>query len=67
MLAERVIEEAKDVVEELLLTVNASNIAAVKLYKTLGFEAYGCERRALKISGNYYDESLMTRPTEKSG
>ena len=66
MLAERVIEEAKDVVEELLLTVNASNIAAVKLYRTIGFEEYGCERRALKVGSDYYDELLMARPIKIS-
>lgn len=67
ILTERVIAHAEGVVEEVLLTVIATNIAAVRLYKGLGFEEYGCERRALKIGGDYHDELLMARPTEISG
>ena len=65
-LAEHVIEHAEGVVEEVLLTVGASNVAAVRLYKGLGFEEYGCERRALKIGSDYHDELLMARPIKKS-
>ena len=66
VLVARVIEEADDVVEEILLTVVASNIAAVRLYKGLGFAEYGFERRAIKVGGTYYDELLMALPLEKS-
>ena len=65
-MAERAIEHAEGVVEEVLLTVGASNIVAVRLYKDLGFEEYGCERRALKIGNDYHDELLMARPIQKS-
>ena len=66
LLAERVIEQAESVVEEILLTVVESNIAAVRLYKGLGFEEYGLERRALKIGNNYHDELLMALRLKKS-
>ena len=66
LLTERVIEHAQSVVEELILTVVASNIPAVKLYKGLGFEEYGVEPRALKIGSRYHDELLMAFRLRKS-
>ena len=54
------IEHAKSLVEELSLTVTASNTAARRLYEKMGFEEYGLERRALKIGTEYYDEVLMS-------
>ncbi len=62
LLAERVIKHAKSVVEEVLLTVVASNVAAVKLYERLGFKEYGLEPKALKIGTEYHDELLMRLP-----
>ena len=62
LLVKRVVEQAENVVEEILLTVVVSNIAAVQLYKGLGFEEYGLERRALKIGNHYHDELLMALP-----
>ncbi len=65
-LVAQVIEHAAQVVEEVRLTVVASNTAAVRLYARAGFEQYGLERRALKVGDRYYDELLMalalTRP-----
>ena len=58
-LVQRVIEQAPPFLEEILLTVVASNAAACRLYRAAGFEQYGLERRALKIGNNYYDEALM--------
>jgi ribosomal protein S18 acetylase RimI-like enzyme len=58
-LVQRVIEQARPSLEELLLTVVTSNIAACRLYLRAGFEQYGLERRALKIGNDYYDEALM--------
>jgi RimJ/RimL family protein N-acetyltransferase len=55
----RVIEHAAGMVEEVQLTVVASNAAAVRLYARTGFREYGLERRALKLDGRYYDEVLM--------
>ena len=50
------------VVEDLCLTVVASNAAARRLYSSVGFKEYGLERRALKIDDKYYDEVLMALP-----
>jgi ribosomal protein S18 acetylase RimI-like enzyme len=58
-LVQRVIEQARPFLEEILLTVVASNVAACRLYRAAGFEQYGLERRALKIGDNHYDEALM--------
>lgn len=62
LLVERVIEEAENLVEAIVLTVVASNIAAVKRYKRLGFEEYGLEPRALKVGNVYHDALLMALP-----
>ena len=43
----------------LLLSAEACNTAARRLYRKLGFEEYGREPRALKIDGRFYDEVLM--------
>jgi RimJ/RimL family protein N-acetyltransferase len=58
-LVQRVIEQARPLVEEIILTVVASNAAAHRLYSAAGFEQYGLERQALKIGDAYYDEVLM--------
>jgi len=58
-LAERIIERAEGIVEEVLLTVVTSNVSAVRLYEDLGFEKYGLERRALKVEGRYSETLLM--------
>lgn len=58
-LVQRVVEHARTVVEEVSLTVVASNAVACRLYSTAGFKPYGLERRALKVGSEYYDEVLM--------
>jgi RimJ/RimL family protein N-acetyltransferase len=58
-LVQRVIDHARDVVEELSLTVGASNTAARSLYSAAGFKEYGLEQRGLKVGDRYYDEVLM--------
>ena len=65
-LVQRVIEAAADTVEELRLTVVASNTTAVRLYSRRGFREYGVEPRALKIGDRYHDEVLMALPLRKS-
>jgi len=45
--------------EQVALGVSIENIAAKRLYESLGFEIYGCEARALKIGDSYVDEELM--------
>jgi len=46
-------------VEQIQLAVVTSNAPAVALYRACGFEAYGEEKRALRVDGVYYDELLM--------
>ena len=68
-LVQRVVEQARTLVEELCLTVVASNTAACRLYSAAGFEQYGLERKALKVGNQYYDEVLMAlslHPPRKS-
>ena len=58
-LVRQVIGAASRTVEELRLTVAASNAAAIRVYARCGFRAYGVEPRALKIGDRYHDEMLM--------
>jgi ribosomal protein S18 acetylase RimI-like enzyme len=46
-------------VEKILLTVAADQIAARRLYRSLGFEVFGEEKRALRVDGGYVDEDHM--------
>jgi RimJ/RimL family protein N-acetyltransferase len=42
--------------EQVLLSVAVSQVAARQLYTALGFEVYGDERHALKVGDSYVDE-----------
>ena len=66
-LVQHVIEHARGAVEEVLLTIAASNLAAARLYARFGFEQYGVEPRALKLDGSYYDLVLMRLPLGRPG
>ena len=46
---------------QLTLAVAQDNLAAIALYRELGFEAYGTEPRALKSADGYADDVLMVR------
>ncbi len=46
-------------IEQLHLAVVTTNSVAYQLYRSLGFEVYGTEPRALKSGGEYWDEYLM--------
>jgi RimJ/RimL family protein N-acetyltransferase len=61
-LVQQVVAHARTLVEQVCLTVVASNVAARRLYKAAGFEEYGFERRGLKVGGEYYDQVLMVLP-----
>jgi ribosomal protein S18 acetylase RimI-like enzyme len=50
---------AMDGVEQVLLSVTATQTAAIGLYRSLGFESFGLEPRALKIGDRYVDEEHM--------
>ena len=46
-------------IEQIGLAVATTQTAAVKLYRSLGFETYGYEKHALKIGPRYIDEEHM--------
>jgi RimJ/RimL family protein N-acetyltransferase len=46
--------------KQINLAVVSSNLAAIALYKKLGFETYGLERNAIVVNGRGYDEEFMT-------
>jgi RimJ/RimL family protein N-acetyltransferase len=54
-----VLDHARGRVEMVQLTVVSENEGARRLYRAMGFVEYGCEKRALKHDGRYYDEILM--------
>lgn len=43
------------------LGVNTRNLAAVALYRSMGFQTYGTEIGFLLVNGELHDEHLMTR------
>jgi len=51
-------------IEQILLSVTATQTAAIALYRSLGFESFGREPRALKIGGRFVDEEFMILPLE---
>ncbi|MCL2560478.1 MAG: GNAT family N-acetyltransferase [Turicibacter sp.] len=61
MMLERVIAfaSASEQIEIIGLTVRADNIAALGLYKKMGFVEIGRYPKAIKIGREYYDEVLM--------
>jgi ribosomal protein S18 acetylase RimI-like enzyme len=48
-----------DGIEQILLSVATTQVAAVSLYRSLGFEPFGREPRALKIGHRFIDEEYM--------
>ena len=46
-------------VEKIMLTVAADQVAAKRLYQSLGFEVFGHEKHSLKVEGAYVDEDHM--------
>jgi ribosomal protein S18 acetylase RimI-like enzyme len=45
--------------DQVLLSVAVTQIPAIRLYRSLGFELYGTEPRALRIADRYIDEHYM--------
>ena len=50
---------AIDDMEQVLLSVAATQIPAIRLYRSLGFESFGTEPRALRIGDRYIEEEHM--------
>ncbi|MEQ1876606.1 MAG: N-acetyltransferase [Bdellovibrionia bacterium] len=46
-------------IEQISLTVEASNKYAVDIYSSLGFKLWGTHPRCLKLGDRYYDEHYM--------
>lgn len=53
------IDRARGEVEQIYLSVSVGQVAAKRLYESLGFEVFGRERHALKVDGVYVDEDHM--------
>jgi RimJ/RimL family protein N-acetyltransferase len=45
--------------EQLVLTVTETNVAARALYEKFGFRSFGIEPRAISVHGSYYDKNHM--------
>lgn len=59
--------EAIGGLEQVLLSVAATQSAAMRLYQSFGFEPFGCEPRALKIGERRIDETCMILRLEGRG
>jgi RimJ/RimL family protein N-acetyltransferase len=60
-LLSKLLDHAKSAagLEQILLTVSVDQIAAKRLYISLGFEVFGHEKHALKVDGTYVNEDHM--------
>jgi L-amino acid N-acyltransferase YncA len=58
---EAIIEEARERVELIQLSVISENEPARRLYASLGFQEYGVERHGAKYRGKYHDDVLMAK------
>jgi ribosomal protein S18 acetylase RimI-like enzyme len=45
--------------EQILLSVAATQTAAFRLYQSLGFQSWGCEPRGLRVGDQWIDEHYM--------
>lgn len=48
--------KSQDGLEQIVLTVTTQQVAARRLYESLGFVQFGHEPRALCVDGRYVDE-----------
>ena len=53
--------------EQVLLSVAATQTAAYRLYCALGFEMFGCEPRALRIGERFIDEQYLVLRLKNDG
>jgi ribosomal protein S18 acetylase RimI-like enzyme len=50
---------ATEGIEQVVLSVSTTQVAAVRQYRSLGFESFGIEPRAMKIGDRYFDHEHM--------
>jgi ribosomal protein S18 acetylase RimI-like enzyme len=55
------LDHAVTCVEQVMLTVNAENMRAIKYYERHGFRPIGRIPRSLHVGERYYDDLLMLR------
>ncbi len=62
-LIEDLIKRAEEMpqLEQIHLAVVTTNLAAIRIYKALGFSIYGTDPRVIRIESTYFDEYLMVR------
>jgi ribosomal protein S18 acetylase RimI-like enzyme len=53
-------------IEQILISVATTQAAAISLYRSLGFEPFGREPRALKIGDRLIDEDYMAMPVNRT-
>ena len=46
-------------IEQILLSVAATETAAIVLYRSLGFQLFGCKPRALRVGDRFIDEEYL--------
>lgn len=56
---------ASEGLDQILVSVAATQVAANRLYRALGFEPFGREPRALKVGDHYIDEESMVLPLRR--
>ena len=66
-LLERCLREAKndDSIRRVNLTVVSAQLAAIRLYESLGFVRCGTDYEAFRAKDQFFDELLMTMPIKK--
>lgn len=65
---QKLLERAETVsgVEQVLISVTATQTAAIELYRSLGFERFGLEPQALKVEERFIDEEYMLMRLNKA-
>jgi ribosomal protein S18 acetylase RimI-like enzyme len=58
-LVDGILTHARAHVEQVVLSVEAENAAAIALYRSAGFAVIARDERSLKVDSVYYDELLM--------
>ena len=65
---ERLLKRGRTVtgVEQILISATSTQTAAIRLYRSLGFEPFGREPRALRVGESFIDEEYMLMKLDKA-